>query len=447
MAKFLFRRVFFMIFTMFFVSIAVFAITELAPGDIAVSTLGNTITPEQAVSFNAQNGLDQPALTRYIRWLVGSDWQAEQLIGHQVIRIFDEDNNRFSWWAIDEAKDNTLFQNYTPDGENLIRVERQDDGSTKEILVSGDLWTVNEDDVLVFWGLDQSGHAAMWVKGDHQSTWTLTHATWTSVAGAPRLYIPLQKGLLRGDPGVSLMTRRPVSESLLRRIDSFPFLAGKLFNTIVLAGIAFAIVMPIALILGLVAGLNEGSFLDRFLSVSSLVATATPEFSSGVFLILIFSIWLGWFPGAFVQTTETAIFDNPKMLILPVLTLTLVELGYVLRITRASMVEVMRTNYIRTAVLKGLPRMRIVFKHAVRNALLAPITIIMLHVNWLIGGIVIVENLYGFPGMGKFILDAALFPDVFSIEASAMILIIVAVGTQLLADLIYTYLNPRIRYA
>ena len=444
MAKFLFRRIFAMILTMFFVSMVVFAITELAPGDIAVSTLGNTITPEQAASFNAQNGLDQPPVTRYIRWLVGSDWQAARLVGHPVTRIFDEENDRYSWWVVDE--DGILFQNYTPDGENIIRVERQPNGSTTETLVSGDAWMQNEQEVLVFWGLDQSGHAVMWVKGDHQTTWTLTHATWTSVAGAPRQYIPLQKGLLRGDPGVSLMTRRPISESLIRRIDTFPFLAGRLFNTMVLAGIAFIIVMPLALLLGLIAGLNEGKFIDRLLSISSLVATATPEFSSGVFLILIFAIWLELVPGAFVQTTETAIFDNPKMLVLPVATLTLVELGYVLRITRASMVEVMRTNYIRTAVLKGLPRWRIVFKHAIRNALMAPITIIMLHVNWLIGGIVIVENLFGFPGLGQFILQAALFPDVFGIEAAAMILIIIAVGTQLVADIIYTYLNPRIRY-
>jgi peptide/nickel transport system permease protein len=135
------------------------------------------------------------------------------------------------------------------------------------------------------------------------------------------------------------------------------------------------------------------------------------------------------------------------MLILPVLTLTLVELGYVLRITRASMVEVMRTNYIRTAVLKGLPRFRIVFKHAVRNALMAPITVIMLHVNWLIGGIVIVESIFGYPGLGGYILDTALFKDIFGIEAATMVLILVAVSTQLLADFAYTFLNPRIRYA
>jgi len=148
-----------------------------------------------------------------------------------------------------------------------------------------------------------------------------------------------------------------------------------------------------------------------------------------------------------VLRSDTALFENPEMLILPVLTLTLVELGYVLRITRASMVEVMRTNYIRTAVLKGLPRFRIVFKHAVRNALMAPITVIMLHVNWLIGGIVIVESIFGYPGLGGYILDTALFKDVFGIEAATMVLILVAVSTQLLADFAYTFLNPRIRYA
>ena len=171
-----------------------------------------------------------------------------------------------------------------------------------------------------------------------------------------------------------------------------------------------------------------------------------PEFATGIFLILIVAVWWEIVPGATVFG-EKAPWERPDMLILPVLTLTLIELGYVLRITRASMVEVMRTNYIRTAVLKGLPQRRIVFKHALRNALLAPITVIMLHVNWLIGGLVIVETLFGFPGLGRYILEAALFKDVFAIEAAAMLLVIIAVGTQLIADVIYTFLNPRIRYS
>ncbi len=319
----------------------------------------------------------------------------------------------------------------------MSRLVRQPDGSVQEMISPDDVWTLNENGLQIFWGVDSAGRAAMWVRGDDQVAWTLTQATWTSAAGAPREYIPLQKGLLRGDPGVSFLTRRPVGETLIRRAT----------NTAYLAGISFIVMMPLALLLGLIAGLNEGKWFDRVASIGSLIATATPEFASGVFLILIFATWLKLFPGAVVATTDTAIFENPKMLVLPILTLTLIELGYVLRITRASMVEVMRTNYIRTAVLKGLPRGRIVFKHALRNALMAPITVILLHVNWLIGGIVIVESLFAFPGLGSYILDAALFKDVFAIEAAAMLLVVIAVGTQLVADIIYTYLNPRIRYA
>ena len=134
------------------------------------------------------------------------------------------------------------------------------------------------------------------------------------------------------------------------------------------------------------------------------------------------------------------------MLILPVLTLALIELGYVLRITRASMVEVMRAPYIRTAFLKGLPYRRIVVRHALRNALMAPVTVIMLHVNWLLGGIVIVEVVFGYPGLGQYLLESALYKDINALEAGAMILVTVAVGTQLVADIIYTFLNPRIRF-
>lgn len=435
MARFLVRRVIFLVLTLFVVSIVVFAITELAPSNIARNTLGNTITPEQEQSFNAQNGLDQPATTRYLRWIIGSDWQAAGLTGHAVRRIYDTDNDRYSWWGVDA--DGTLIQHFTNDGEVIQQVRRAPDGSTTTVPLGPEVWQPNSEGVPVFWGVDQSGHAAMWVKGANLLQWTLTKASWTSLPGAPQQYVPLQQGILRGDPGVSFYTQRPVAETLFRRLR----------NTALLAGIAFVIVMPLALVLGLLAGLNEGKFLDRFLSISSLVATATPEFASGVFLILIFSTWLKLLPGAVVVSNDLAIFENPKMLVLPVLTLTLVELGYVLRITRASMVEVMRTNYIRTAVLKGLPYWRIVFKHALRNALMAPITVIILHVNWLVGGIVVVEALFGYPGLGRYVLEAALFKDIFAIEAAAMVLIVIAVGTQIAADLIYTYLNPRIRYA
>ena len=139
--------------------------------------------------------------------------------------------------------------------------------------------------------------------------------------------------------------------------------------------------------------------------------------------------------------------ENPQFFVLPVLTLTLIEVGYVARITRASMLDVLDSPYIRTAYLKGLSYWKIVVRHALRNALLAPIAVIMLHVNWLIGGIVVVEYIFGYDGLGRFILGAALRRDVFGLEAATMILVIIAVGTQLIADVLYTFLNPRIRFA
>ena len=124
------------------------------------------------------------------------------------------------------------------------------------------------------------------------------------------------------------------------------------------------------------------------------------------------------------------------------LTLTAVELGYIIRMTRASMVEVMGSAYIRTAILKGMPYWRVVLRHAVRNALMAPITVIMLHVNWLVGGVVVVEAIFGFPGLGKYIYDAAIFGDFNAVEAAAMLTVSIAVATRLIGDLAYTFLNP-----
>ena len=437
MATFLARRVIFLIFTLVFVSIAVFSVTELAPGNIAYNTLGNQITPEQEASFNAQNGLTESAFTRYVRWLLGSDWRASRQIGKDITRITNEEG-RQTWWVVDD--DGTTLYQTSRNEDTLVRRVYDpsvDAGFVDEIMSPNDQWTVNAEGQEVFWSINHDNRGAMWLRSENKDELTLGSNRWNSSSGAPSVYIPLQKGLLRGDPGFSLKDRQPVSQILPRR----------LANTAILGGIAFVLMMPLALVLGLIAGLNEGKLIDRVLTVSSLIATATPEFASGVFLILIFTVWLGWFPGAVVINSSTALFENPEMLVLPILTLTLLELGYVLRITRASMVEVMRTNYIRTAVLKGLPRSRIVWKHALRNALLAPITVIMLHVNWLVGGIVIVEALFGYPGLGRYILEAALFKDIYAIEAAAMLLVVIAVLTQIFADIIYTFLNPRIRYS
>jgi peptide/nickel transport system permease protein len=431
MAKFIVRRFFLLLLTMILVSIAVFLITESSPGNVARNVLGSFVTPEQEASFLAQMGLDEPVYTRYLYWLLGSDWYASRKAGLPLKRITTEEGFE-EWWAV--RNDGALIR-WKLKGEDLIAEARIFEGTVSEY-VNNERWQTDEQGVSTFWGVDTQNHVVKWEKGSDIKVWAFVMGTgWMETTGGPVEYIPLKKGFIRGDPGVSLRTGRPVSKSLFIRLR----------NSLVLAGIAFIIVMPLALLLGMIAGLKEGTLRDRALSVGGMMFSVIPEFATGIFLILIVAVWLGLVPGATVFG-EKAPWERPDMLILPVLTLTLIELGYILRITRASMVEVMRSPYIRTAFLKGLPYWRIVMKHAVRNALMAPITVIMLHVNWLMGGIVIVEVVFGYPGLGKYLLESALYKDINALEAGAMILVTVAVGTQLVADIIYTFLNPRIRY-
>ena len=431
MAKFIVRRVFLLLLTMVLVSMAVFLITESSPGNVARNVLGAFVTPEQEASFLAQMGLDKPVYIRYLYWLIGSDWHASRKVGLPLNRITTEKDFE-EWWAVRE--DGALVR-WKLQGEDLIAIVRFADGTATEY-TNNERWQKDEEGVSSFWGVDTQNHVVRLEKGSDKKIWTFVVGTgWMETTGGPVEYIPLKKGFIRGDPGLSLRTGRPVAKSLFIRLR----------NSMVLAGIAFVIVMPLALFLGMIAGLKEGGIRDRSLSVGGMMFSVIPEFATGIFLILIVGVWLGLVPGATVFG-EKAPWERPDMLVLPVLTLTLIELGYVLRITRASMVEVMRSPYIRTAFLKGLPYWRIVLKHAVRNALMAPITVIMLHVNWLMGGIVIVEVVFGYPGLGKYLLDSALYKDINALEAGAMILVIVAVGTQLIADIIYTFLNPRIRY-
>lgn len=431
MAKFIVRRVILLLLTMILVSMAVFLITEASPGNVARNILGAFVTPEQEASFLAQLGLDKPVWQRYLYWLIGSDWQASAKVGMPLKQVVTK-KGFVEWWAV---RDDGRLVRWKLEGDDLFTEVQNEDG-TKTREKDNNRWVTDERGVSTFWGVDNANRTVMWEKGAGRKVWTFIMGSgWKETSGGPVEYIPLIKGFLRGDPGVSLRTGRPVSKSLFIRLR----------NSLVLAGIAFVIVMPLALLLGLIAGLKEGSLRDRMLSVGGMMFSVIPEFATGIFLILIVAVWWGLVPGATVFG-EKAPWERPDMLILPVLTLTLIELGYILRITRASMVEVMRSPYIRTAYLKGLPYWRIVFKHAIRNALMAPITVIMLHVNWLMGGIVIVEVVFGYPGLGKYLLDSALYKDINALEAGAMILVIVAVGTQLVADIIYTFLNPRIRY-
>ena len=434
MGKFISRRLLGMLLTMLLVSIVIFLISEIAPGDIARHILGPFATPEQAELFRVQLGLEEPMHWRYLQWLAGSDWRASALTGYPLERRVDPVSGIVTWWA---DVDGTLTRWSMKDGEIIIH-RLQPDGSVEKVEGEFDGWQTDENGEEFFWGVDTGNRATLWKKGFSEEEVSAASAGRAAVeqTGGVR-YIPIQKGLLRGDPGVSFRTGRPVSDTLFLRLR----------NSLLLAGTAFIVVMPLAVVLGLIAGLNEGKGIDRILTVGGLLTTASPNFATGILLILVFAAWLEVLPGSVVVLDDRAILENPAMLVLPVATLTLIELGYVLRITRASVVEVANSPYVRTAHLKGLPQRDIVRKHILRNSLMAPITVIMLHVNWLIGGIVVVEVLFSYPGLGQYLLNSAMFNDVYAVETAAMVLVVVAVGSQLIADIIYTFLNPRIRYA
>jgi len=241
-------------------------------------------------------------------------------------------------------------------------------------------------------------------------------------------------GLLTGDLGMSTRYKEPVNDIIWDRIG----------NTAILAAIAFAVIVPLSIFLGVMAGTREGSVLDRTISLGAILTTSVPEFASGVFLASIFVIWLGLLPGT-STLDPTGEWSVASQLVLPVAVMVLYDLGYVVRMVRASMIEVMTKPYIRTAVLKGLAFRDVVLRHALRNALIAPFTVILLQINYLVIGVVVVEAVFAYPGYGRMMLEAALFKDVALIEAGGLVAVFIAVTTQIIGDVGYMLLNPRIR--
>lgn len=222
-----------------------------------------------------------------------------------------------------------------------------------------------------------------------------------------------------------------------------PLLADRLINTGILAFWVFALMIPLSLVLGVFAGMKEGSAQDRTISFISVFTTSIPEIATAIILTVVLALGLGWLPA---KSAMTQGFDW-KQLVLPVLTLVIYDFGYVARMTRASMAEVMTSQYIRTAVLKGIPYQRVIMKHALRNALIAPFTVIVLQMNWLLSGVVVVEVFFEYDGFGKLLLQAALFGDVYVVQACTLVAVVVAVLSQIISDVGYTFLNPRIRFA
>lgn len=314
MARFLIVRLSLIVVTLLAVSIAIFTLIELVPGDAAQVMLGQQATPDNLRNLRAQMGLDRPPHIRYFDWITGA---------------------------------------------------------------------------------------------------------------------------ARGDLGESAKSRASISG----------IIGGRLANSALLAGLAFLIAVPLGLTIGVWVGTRADTKMDRFLTMGGLVTISLPEFVTGVVLILILSSTLKWLPSSSIMMPGESILGNPQVLIMPVLTVTGALFAYILRMARANVIEVMGSNYVRTAILKGLPMRTVIVRHAIPNALLPTITVIANNVGWMFGGLIIIENLFSYPGMGSLLISAINTRDIPLLQSTAMVIASVYAFSNLAADLAYGTLNPRVRLA
>jgi peptide/nickel transport system permease protein len=238
-----------------------------------------------------------------------------------------------------------------------------------------------------------------------------------------------------GDMGHSYAYRTPVA----------PLLEIALLNSAKLALVAFLLVAPLGILGGIVAALNVGRPIDRVLTIVGLSATIVPEFVSGIVLILIFGVWLKWLPISATWPNGAGPLTQIYYLLLPSIPLVLVLFGYIARMARAGMIEALDSDYARTAILKGLPRRTVIWRHVLRNALLPTISVIATQTAYLIGGLVVIETLFHYQGIGGLIFTAASKKDFPTLQAGVLTVGAIFTLASLCADLLYALLNPRIR--
>ncbi len=314
MLQFVLRRFTLILFILLTVSLLIFAVTEILPGDAAAMILGQQATPETLAALRARLGLDQPAYLRYLHWI---------------------------------------------------------------------------------------------------------------------------GGVLHGDWGESLVMNLPVG----------PLLAQRLRNSLTLGLLALLVGTPLGILGGVVAGLNRGRWADRAITIFTIFTVSFPSFVTAIFLIILLASWLRWLPASSLIPPDANLWESGKYLVLPVLTLVLGLLAHVTRHTRSSLIEVMGSDYLRTAVSKGLPQRLVIVRHALRNALLPTISVVALNVGWLLSGVVLVESVFAYPGMGRLMLQAINSRDIPILQAVALVAAAIYALSNLAADLLYRWLNPRIRYS
>jgi peptide/nickel transport system permease protein len=250
-------------------------------------------------------------------------------------------------------------------------------------------------------------------------------------------YINWLSGILRGDLGESMVKRKPVAELIGNRFR----------NTVVLAVAAALVGVPLAIVSGVLAGLMRDSWPDIIVSTASIIAMTLPGFVTATLLIYVFAIRLEWFPAITLVPTTVPVVRLLPNIVLPIITLTLIMVAHILRLVRTNMIDVMTSDYVQMARLKGVPTRQIVFKHALPNAMLPTINVVALTLAWLLGGVAIIETVFNYPGIGKLMIGAITDRDFYLVQGIAIILSAVYIALNLIADLLSLFLNPKLRTA
>ena len=250
----------------------------------------------------------------------------------------------------------------------------------------------------------------------------------------PVRYADWLGGFVSGDWGQSFLLNTPVR----------PLVVERTFNSLLLGAFALAFIVPVSIGLGVLAALHRDRLLDRAISITGLSLIALPEFVAGVVALVIFAVELGWFPVS-SQVPSANPVDVLRQFFLPSIPLMLVLFGYIARMARAGTVEALGSDYVRTAVLKGLPRRTLIWRHVLRNALLPTISVVSVQVGYLFGGLVVIETLFNYPGIGKLLLDSAVGHDLPVLEATVLVVAVLYMLSNVVADSLYAVLNPRIR--
>ena len=248
-------------------------------------------------------------------------------------------------------------------------------------------------------------------------------------------YISWAAGVPQGDFGYSLSGEMRINDVLGPRVK----------NSMVLASASILIGIPIALLLGIITALWRDKLPDIIISTITIFSMTIPEFISATLLILIVAIWLEWLPGIVIVPTGASISELLPNIILPVIAISMIMTAHMARMVRSSVIQVMASDYVQMAILKGVPYWTMVFKHVLPNALLPAINVVALTIAWLLGGVVVTEVVFNYPGLGRLVIESISNRDLPVVQALAIILASIYVSINLIADLMTLMLNPRLK--